>query len=80
MLQTSDLNNSIKRGSRFLRNLSMFAIAFLACILATASSSWMSSEKVLAVGGIPVLTNTVTKQDIEDAETKRLPMQRMPLI
>ena len=71
MLQTSDLNNSIKRGSRFLRNLSMFAIAFLACILATASSSWLSSEKVLAVGGIPVLTNTVTKQDIEDAKKKR---------
>ena len=49
----------------------MFSVAFLICILATASSSWISSEKVLAVGGVPVLTNAVTKQDIEDAKKKR---------
>ena len=49
----------------------MFAVAFMACVLATASSSWLSSEKVIAVGGVPIITNAVTKQDIEDAKKKR---------
>ena len=54
-----------------MRNLSMFIVAFLVCIFATASSSWLSSEKVFAIGGVPVFTNAVTKEDIEDAKKKR---------
>lgn len=71
MIQALESNSNVKRGSRLLRNLSMFSVAFLVCILATASSSWLSSEKVFAIGGVPVFTNSVTKQDIEDAKKKR---------
>ena len=71
MIQALESNINVKRGSRLLRNLSMFSVAFLVCILATASSSWLSSEKVFAIGGVPVFTNAVTKQDIEDAKKKR---------
>lgn len=71
MVQTENTNISTKRASGFLKKLAMFAVAFMACIVATASSSWLSSEKVIAVGGIPIITNAVTKQEIEDAKTKR---------
>ena len=71
MVQTENTNRSTKRASGFIKKLAMFAVAFMACIVATASSSWLSSEKVIAVGGIPIITNAVTKQEIEDAKTKR---------
>ena len=44
---------SDNKRSIILRKLAMFCVAFLVCILATASSSWLSSKKVIAVGGIP---------------------------
>ena len=62
---------SYNKRSIILRKLAMFCVAFLVCILATASSSWLSSKKVIAVGGIPIITNAVTIEDIEDAKRKR---------
>ena len=69
--KTESTNRSTKRASGILKKIGMFAVAFTACIVATASSSWLSSEKVIAVGGVPIITNAVTKQEIEDAKTKR---------
>ncbi len=71
MVQTENTNRSTKRASGILKKIGMFAVASIACIVATASSSWLSSEKVIAVGGVPIITNAVTKQEIEDAKTKR---------
>jgi murein DD-endopeptidase MepM/ murein hydrolase activator NlpD len=71
MVQTESTNRGTKRASRILKKIGMFAVAFTACIVATASSSWLSSEKVIAVGGVPIITNAVTKQEIEDAKSKR---------
>ena len=71
MVQGETSVRSDKRRSIFLRKLSMFFVALVVCLLATASSSWLSAEKVVAVGGIPVFCNKVTKADIEDAKKKR---------
>ena len=71
MVQTEIENRSTGKASGILKRITMFAVAFMACVLATASSSWLSSEKVIAVGGVPIITNAVTKQDIEDAKKKR---------
>ena len=62
---------SYSKSAIILRKLAMFSVAFLVCIIATASSSWLSSERVIAVGGVPIITNAVTKEDIEDAKRKR---------
>lgn len=62
---------SYSKRSILLRKLAMFGVAFLICILTTASSSWLSSKRVIAVGGVPIITNAVTKEDIEDAKRKR---------
>ena len=71
-MDTTEINvKKQNRRSLFLRKLAMFGVAVMVCIIATASSSWLSSEKVIAVGGIPIITNAVTKQDIEDAKKKR---------
>ena len=67
-------DKSSKRRDRFGsvgKKLAMFAVALLVCLIATASSSWLSSERVIAVGGVPIITNAVTKEDIEDAKKKR---------
>ena len=71
MVQTEIKNRSTEKAAGILKKISMFAVAFMACVLATAASSWLSSEKVIAVGGVPIITNAVTKQDIEDAKKKR---------
>ena len=71
MVQSETSVRSDKRRSIFLRKLSMFFVALIVCLLATASSSWLSAEKVVAVGGIPIIYNKVSKQDIEDAKKKR---------
>ena len=71
MVQNETSVRSKKRRSIVLRRLSMVLVAFLACILATASSSWLSSKNVVALGGIPIITNKVSKSDIEDAKKKR---------
>ena len=50
---------SVKKSGRIIRRVSMFFVALLCCLVATASSSWLSSERVVAVSGIPVLVNKV---------------------
>lgn len=56
---------------RFFKRAAMFFVAFLCCFLATASSSWLTAENVVAIGGIPIIVNAVTKDDIENAKRKR---------
>lgn len=53
------------------RKITLFSVALLVCVLATASSSWLSAKGVVAYGGIPIITNAVTKEDIENAKKKR---------
>ena len=60
-----------KRQHPVLRRLAMFFVAVFFCILSSASSSWMSTKGVLAVGGVPVILHEVTKADIEDAKNRR---------
>ena len=60
-----------KKDSKLVRKLAMFFVALLVCLISTASSSWLSSKDVIAVGGVPIITNAVTKQDIENAKKKR---------
>lgn len=54
-----------------LKRFAMFFVAVFFCILSTASSAWMSTRGVLAVGGVPVILHEVTKADIEDAKNRR---------
>ncbi len=54
-----------------LKKISMFFVALICCLIATASSSWLTSKGVVALGGVPVLVNAVSKEDIEDAKNKR---------
>ena len=49
----------------------MFFVALISCILATASSSWMSAKGVVAVGGVPIILHEVTQADIDDAKERR---------
>lgn len=60
-----------KNNSKIVRKLAMFFVALFVCLISTASSSWLSSKDVIAVGGVPIITNAVTKQDIENAKKKR---------
>lgn len=60
-----------KRKSKAFRKVLMFAVALLSCLVATASSSWLSSKSVVAVGGVPIIVNAVTKEDIDNAKKKR---------
>lgn len=60
-----------KRTKRVWRKLAMFFVALLCCFIATASSSWLTAKGVVAVGGVPIIVNAVTKEDIEDAKNKR---------
>ena len=60
-----------KRQHPVLKRLAMFFVAVFFCILSTASSSWMSTKGVLAVGGVPVILHEFTKADIEDAKNRR---------
>ena len=60
-----------KSSSGILRKIAMFSVALLFCLLATASSSWLTAKGVVAVGGVPIITNAVTKEDIENAKKKR---------
>lgn len=60
-----------KRKSKAFRKVLMFVVALLSCLVATASSSWLSSKSVVAVGGVPIIVNAVTKEDIDNAKKKR---------
>ena len=71
MINTETIERSGKMGSRILKKLAMFGVAMLCCLVATASSSWLSSEKVVAVGGVPIIVNKVTVEDINNAKKKR---------
>lgn len=54
-----------------LKKVAMLFVAMLCCIIATASSSWLTAERVVAVGGVPIIVNKVTKEDIDNAKKKR---------
>lgn len=71
MLQQEVSLETKKKDSQLVRKLAMFFVALLVCLISTASSSWLSSKDVIAVGGVPIITNAVTKQDIENAKKKR---------
>ena len=60
-----------KKQNHVLKKFCMFCVALLSCLIATASSSWMSAKGVVAVGGVPVLLNEVTQADIDDAKERR---------
>ncbi len=60
-----------KRKHNILRKVSMFIVAAAVCFIATASSSWLTSRNVIAIGGVPVIVNAVSKEDIENAKKKR---------
>ena len=70
-MKTTDNSRTDRKGLKILRALGMFAVAALFCVISTASSSWLSSERVFALGGVPYIVNEVTKKDIEDAKKKR---------
>ncbi len=71
MINTETIERSEKKGNRILKKAAMFAVSLLCCLVATASSSWLSSEKVVAVGGVPIIVNKVTVEDINNAKKKR---------
>ena len=71
MINTETIERSEKKGNRILKKVAMFGVAMLCCLVATASSSWLSSEKVVAVGGVPIIVNKVTVEDINNAKKKR---------
>lgn len=54
-----------------MRGVMMFFVALFVCLITSTSSSWLTSEHVVAVGGVPVLTNAVSKTDIDNAKKKR---------
>ena len=60
-----------KKQNLVLKKFCMFFVAVISCILATASSSWMSAKGVVAVGGVPVILREVTQADIDDAKERR---------
>ena len=73
-LMMNNVDTSVKRDNtwyRIFRRAAMFFVALLCCFVATASSSWLTAENVVAVGGIPIIVNAVTKDDIEAAKRKR---------
>ena len=60
-----------KKQNIVLKKFCMFFVALLSCLIATASSSWMSAKGVVAVGGVPIILNEVTQADIDDAKERR---------
>lgn len=60
-----------KKQNLILKKFCMFFVALISCILATASSSWMSAKGVVAVGGVPIILHEVTQADIDDAKERR---------
>ncbi len=60
-----------KKQNLVLKKICMFGVALLSCLIATASSSWMSAKGVVAVGGVPIILNEVTQADIDDAKERR---------
>ena len=60
-----------KKQNLILKKFCMFFVAVISCILATASSSWMSAKGVVAVGGVPIILHEVTQADIDDAKERR---------
>ncbi len=70
--ETIERNEKIeKKGNRIIKKAAMFLVALLCCLAATASSSWLTSERVVAVGGVPIIVNKVTQEDINNAKKKR---------
>lgn len=70
----ADIETSVRsdrKRSLVMRKIAMLLVALFVCLIATASSSWLSAQNVVAFGGVPVICNKVTKQDIENAKKKR---------
>lgn len=60
-----------KKQNLILKKFCMFFVALIFCVLATASTSWMSQKGVVAVCGVPIILNEVTQADIDDAKSRR---------
>ena len=54
-----------------LRKAVMLFVAALSCLLVTTSGTWLTAKGVVAVGGIPVIYNAVSKEDIQNAKNRR---------
>ena len=72
MINTETIEKKEKTGNRILRKFAMFMVALICCFITTASSSWLTSERVVAVGGVPIIVNKVTVEDINNAKKKPL--------
>ena len=71
MINTETIERHEKNYKSVGKRIAMVFVAFLCCFMATASSSWLTSENVVAVRGVPVIVNKVTKEDINNAKKKR---------
>ena len=71
MINTETIEKKEKTGNRILRKFARFMVALICCFITTASSSWLTSERVVAVGGVPIIVNKVTVEDINNAKKKR---------
>jgi len=60
-----------KAGQDLMRKAAMLFVSLICCILVTTSGTWLTSKGVVAVGGVPVLVNAVSKDDIQNAKNKR---------
>ena len=60
-----------KAGQDLMWKAAMLFVSLICCILVTTSGTWLTSKGVVAVGGVPVLVNAVSKDDIQNAKNKR---------
>jgi murein DD-endopeptidase MepM/ murein hydrolase activator NlpD len=71
-MNTNDI--SVKQKTvrqRFLRKAAMLFVALICCFFVTTSGTWLTAKGVVAVGGVPVIVNAVSKEDIQNAKNKR---------
>jgi len=68
-MDTSERREKIQHN--IIRKAAMFFVAFLCCLLVTSSGTWLTAKGVVAVGGIPIIVNAVTQEDINNAKNKR---------
>ena len=71
-MNTNDI--SVKQKSlrqRLLRKAAMLFVALICCFFVTTSGTWLTAKGVVAVGGVPVIVNAVSKEDIQNAKNKR---------
>jgi murein DD-endopeptidase MepM/ murein hydrolase activator NlpD len=68
-MDTSERREKIQHN--VFRKAAMFFVAFLCCLFVTSSGTWLTAKGVVAVGGIPIIVNAVTQEDINNAKNKR---------